>query len=67
VPQLAPFDRGDGVCINLSGNLCRIYQDRPEICRVDEMYAKHFSKLYSREEFYRLNLEACSALQQKMR
>lgn len=40
VEQLAVYDRGDGVCIYLSGNLCSIYKDRPEICRVDYMYEK---------------------------
>jgi len=62
IPQLAGFDRGDGVCIHLCGNLCRIYEDRPEICRVDAMYEKYFSGLYTRDAFYQLNLDVCRAL-----
>lgn len=43
IPQLSEFDRGDGICIHLSGNLCDIYEQRPEICRVDVMYQKYYS------------------------
>jgi len=33
---LPEFDRGDGVCKNLtSENLCGIYNKRPEVCRFD--------------------------------
>lgn len=62
IPQLAQFDRGDGVCIHLCGDLCDIYNNRPEICCVDLMYEKHFSKFYSKEEYYRLNSEVCREL-----
>lgn len=65
IPQLSEFDRGDGICIHLSGNLCDIYEQRPEICRVDVMYQKYYSEQYSRDTFYRLNMEVCSKLQQK--
>lgn len=62
IPLLAPFDQGDGVCIHLRGNLCNIYEDRPEICRVDTMYERYFSEKYTKEEFYELNLRVCKAL-----
>lgn len=66
VPELKNFDRGDGVCQHLSEEgLCLIYDTRPEICRVDEMYEKYFSKTMSREEFYRENMKVCDALKQK--
>jgi len=65
IPQLARFDRGDGVCMHLSGNLCGIYESRPEACRVDEMFTKFFSEQYSREAFYKLNLEVCRDLQKQ--
>lgn len=30
------LDRGDGACINLTeDNLCSIYEDRPDFCRLD--------------------------------
>lgn len=59
IPQLAQFDRGDGICIHLAGNLCDIYEERPEICRVDVMYKKYYSKKYSRKAFYQLNIDIC--------
>ena len=34
-------DRGDGACIHLDKDMsCKIYENRPEICRVDELYHK---------------------------
>ena len=30
------LDRGDGVCKHLENNLCSIYNDRPEVCRVKD-------------------------------
>lgn len=62
IPLLAHFDRGDGVCIHLNGNLCDIYEYRPEICRVDAMYERCFSEKYTKEEFYELNLQVCQTL-----
>lgn len=57
------LDRGDGVCKYLVGNLCSVYDERPLLCRVDESYDVYFSKIYSKEEYYKLNAEACKFLQ----
>ena len=65
IPQLSKFDRGDGVCKYLRGHECDIYDNRPEICNVEKMYEKYFSHLYSRDEFYKLNEEACEMIQNK--
>lgn len=67
IPPQAPFDCRDGVCVRLRGDLCAIYEDRPEICRVDAMYERYFSEAYTKEEFYRLNLRVCQALQDNRR
>ena len=64
--QLKYFDRGDGVCKYLDGNLCSIYKNRPDICRVDKMYEQYFYNQYTREEFYRLNVLACNALKKNI-
>ena len=63
IPQMASLDRGDGVCVHLRDNLCGIYETRPELCRVDEMYEKYFCRQYSREEYYRINQLVCEQLQ----
>lgn len=57
------LDRGDGVCRYLSGNLCSIYENRPLLCRIDESYDKIFSEIYTRDEYYRMNEQACKNIQ----
>lgn len=64
-PLYAKLDNGSGVCRYLKGNLCEIYENRPLICRVDEGYEKFFSGLMSKEEYYKLNYEACEKLKSK--
>ena len=56
------LDRGDGICRYLTGNLCSIYETRPLLCRVDESYEAFFSEIYTQDEYYRLNEEACRIL-----
>ncbi len=56
------LDRGDGVCKYLDGNQCSIYHERPLLCRVDESYEVFFKGQYSKEEYYKLNYEACKKL-----
>ena len=56
------LDRGDGICRYLTGNLCSIYETRPLLCRVDESYEAFFSEIYTRDEYYRLNEDACRIL-----
>ena len=58
------LDRGDGVCrhLDLRSNLCKIYENRPDICRIEDQYNAHYSDSYSWEEFKKLNLEICEIL-----
>jgi len=58
------LDRGDGICIayNQHLKLCRIYDVRPDICRVDEQYKKNYKNKYSWQEFIELNQIACRIL-----
>ncbi|MBQ9434044.1 MAG: YkgJ family cysteine cluster protein [Synergistaceae bacterium] len=62
IPALHDFDRGDGVCVHLQGNLCEIYASRPLICNVEKMYSTFFKDTMTPEEFIALNLEACRKL-----
>ena len=39
-----------------------MYEIRPEICRVDIMYERYFKMLYTREEFYQMNIRGCQKL-----
>ena len=61
-PLYAELDRGDGICIYLSGNLCAIYEERPILCIIDESYDAFFASAVSKDEYYRLNFEACDIL-----
>ncbi|RLL39818.1 YkgJ family cysteine cluster protein [Acinetobacter cumulans] len=60
------LDRGDGKCRyhDLTTHLCTIYENRPEVCRVDTYYEQHFKQKISWEQFVDLNLIACKQLDQ---
>ena len=61
IPQLAAFDRGDGVCIHLRGTLCDIYEQRPDICNVEKMYDA-FSARMSYREYIEMMEKSCEIL-----
>lgn len=60
------LDRGDGICSEYDTNtkLCKIYDKRPDICRIDLQYKRHYSEEYSWNEFVQINLEACKRLEE---
>lgn len=63
VPQLKELDNGQGVCrYLLPNNLCAIYENRPEICRVDVMYERYYKSKMTKTEFYKINMEVCDWL-----
>lgn len=45
--------------------MCKIYDNRPEICSIESMYKKHFYTFYTAEEFTRLNIQSCNAMQEQ--
>lgn len=68
VNQLKEFHNGDGVCkyLDLETNLCKIYDNRPDICNVEKSYKLFFSSIYSEEEYIKMNYEGCEVLWKKM-
>ena len=58
-------DRGDGGCINLDDDLsCKIYEDRPLLCKVDGMFErmkKHKPKL-DQKKWNKWNTKMCHDL-----
>ena len=51
------------MCKHLTAdNLCAIYKERPLICNVDAYYEKLLTGKMPREDFYKLNYEACERL-----
>lgn len=61
-PLYREFDRGDGICRYLQGNLCSIYETRPLLCRIDESYDMFFKGKMKRDDYYRLNRKMCDKL-----
>jgi len=64
--QTAFLDRGDGVCkhYQMDSKQCGIYEQRPDICRVDRQYALHYARHYTWDEFIAVNLKVCAWLEE---
>lgn len=62
--QTAFLDRGDGICLHLDlkSSLCKIYNERPEVCNVQKYYEKYLSDQYTWPDFIEINLIACKQL-----
>jgi len=66
IPQLVEYHSGNGICIHFDGKIgCVIYDDRPQVCRIDEGYEQFFSKLFSLSDYYKKNAQICNKLQEK--
>ena len=50
----------DGSCANLVGNICSIYDDRPDICRVDKMNFNNHEM--TKKEYFIKSTKACHKL-----
>jgi Fe-S-cluster containining protein len=55
----AEYNLGDGVCKYLEGNLCTIYEKRPLVCNIADMYHAQYSDSMSEAEFVATNLRSC--------
>ena len=57
------LDNGNGICIHLDTetNLCKIYNNRPEKCNIEQSY-KFFINIMTKDEYYQLNYNACKKL-----
>ena len=61
--MLKDFDNGNGICkhLDMSSNLCMIYDKRPIICNVEASYGAFFSFL-PYDEYIELNVKGCEML-----
>ena len=61
------LNRGDGICVyfNEKTKLCTIYDNRPDKCNVDKIYELLYSDKLSKEDYYKLNYEACKKLKKE--
>jgi len=62
VPELAEYDNGNGVCRYLENNICSIYESRPKICNVSEMYNARYASSMAEREFVEVNLRSCEEI-----
>lgn len=60
--MLSEYDKGNGTCMYLKDNLCSIYDNRPDICRIDYMFEKIYKTIMTKDEYYKLNYKACREL-----
>jgi len=67
IKELERYDLGNGICkyFDSISNLCTIYENRPDICRVDKMFDLVYSKEFTQEEFYIGNAKVCNDLQEQ--
>lgn len=58
------LDRGDGTCRHYepASRSCAIYNQRPDVCRVDRVYRSRYAYQHSWPEFVEMNLRVCHAL-----
>ena len=58
------LDRGDGTCrhLDVQRKQCSIYEQRPDICRIDKQFTLHYHIKYSWTEFVNLNTQVCKQL-----
>lgn len=59
------LDRGDGICRNfdVDRNICSIYEERPDICRIDRQYQLHYRNEYTWDDFVAINLQSCRLIE----
>ena len=67
IEELKEFDLGNGVCKYFDSitHGCLIYNNRPQICRVDYMYEAVYKNYFTKEEFYIENATVCNSLQEQ--
>lgn len=66
VEQLSSYHNGNGICFYYDSEIgCKIYENRPDACRIDDAYSKYFSELISFEDYYQKNAEICNQLQEE--
>lgn len=56
--------REDGACIHLAeDNTCKIYETRPDICRVETMFERYKPTLkMSKKEYFKFANECCNTM-----
>ena len=63
---LSSLDRGDGTCtyFNEEEHNCSIYESRPTVCKVEEIYPL-FSHKLSKIEYFNMTIKICNYLKEQ--
>lgn len=65
VTELKHWDTGNGTCKHFDQAAgCKIYKERPLVCRIDEGYQLFKNQFPSKQAFYEANAKICNDLQQ---
>lgn len=65
IEEMKTFDRGDGVCKNLTtDNLCKIYSQRPKFCNGKYFYENFFSYMTVRD-FHKMMTTLCKEIRRR--
>lgn len=65
IDEMKIFDRGDGVCKNLTAdNLCAIYAERPPLCNGKYLYENFYSDM-TVADFHQLIHELCKNVRRR--
>ncbi|MCK8828088.1 YkgJ family cysteine cluster protein [Natroniella acetigena] len=62
IEELEEYDLGDGSCKYLKNNICLIYNERPEVCRVDKIYLKYFKENMKLKDYHKKISQLCSRI-----
>jgi uncharacterized protein len=64
LPAASPLNVGDGICRHLDPHdqRCAVYEQRPLICRVDELYRERLSTRLSARVYYLVQAQGCVTL-----
>ncbi len=67
IKELKEYDLGNGICkyFDRINNKCIIYENRPQVCRIDEMFEEEYNSFFSKKEFYIENAKVCNILQEQ--
>lgn len=55
----------DVVCKQLKGNMCSIYDNRPNMCNAEKVYQMYFKNKMTEAEYIKFNLNCCIELAKK--
>jgi Fe-S-cluster containining protein len=64
VEQLKHIALPNGVCKYLDGDLCTIYETRPDVCNYHKAY-QYFQDQLTEEQFYNTAVYYCNQLKQQ--